>query len=278
MIQLLALDLDDTLLRTDLTISPRNREALKAAEDRGIRIVLASGRSVAAMEKYAEELGMFDRPGYMISDNGSTVTSTLPRKLLLSHTLDRPLFRRLLAAFEELKLPVQVYQGKTILVTKDNSGTSTDMKLSGFTRQVLPDMADSLAFDPGKLVIPGDPAVLPAALTVIRGLFGDQINAFISKPYFLEVLPAQADKGTALDYVAQTLRIPAEDVMAMGDAANDLGMIRFAGWGVAMANGTEEVRQAARVISNATHEDDGVAEIIEEYLLQDRSLPDTSSV
>jgi len=267
MVQLLALDLDDTLLRADLTISPRNRAALKAAEDRGVRIVLASGRAVGAMERYADQLGMFDRPGYMISDNGSTVTSTLPRAMLYQHTLDRHLFGQLLEAFEVLDLPVQVYRDRTILVTKENAITGTDQKLSGFDRRVVPDLARTIDFDPTKLVIPGDPEVLPTALDVIRRAFGDRVNTFISKPYFLEVLPLQADKGTALRYVAQTLGIDASQVMAMGDAANDLGMIRFAGWGVAMANGTDEVRRAARIVSDATHEDDGVAEIVERYVL-----------
>jgi len=267
MVQLLALDLDDTLLRADLTISLRNRQALKAAEERGVRIVLASGRVVPAMERYAEQLGLFERPGYMISDNGSTVTATLPRALLLQHTIEKPLLLQLLQAFEVLDLPVQVYRDRTILVTQENALTGTDMKISGFNREVVPDLAERIDFDPTKLVIPGDPEVLPTALEVIRRTFGDQVNAFISKPYFLEVLPIQADKGNALRYVAETLGIPPEDVMAIGDAANDLGMIRFAGWGVAMANGTEEVRRAARIISPSTHEQDGVAEVVEAYLL-----------
>jgi hypothetical protein len=268
MVQLLALDLDDTLLTSDLTISPRNRRALKAAESRGVRIVLASGRAVGAMEHFAEDLGLFGRPGYMISDNGATITSTLPRALLLRHVIERPLFLQLLSAFEVLDLPVQVYRDRTILVTRDSAGTRADMKLSGFDRRIVADMADCLDFEPNKMVIPGDPEVLPMALEVIRSAFGDRVNAFISKPYFLEVLPVQADKGSALGYVASTLGIPAEDVMAMGDAGNDLGMIRFAGWGVAMANGTAEVKQAARVVSLANHDDDGVAEVIERYLLR----------
>lgn len=268
MIQLLALDLDDTLLRADLSISPRNKDALKAAEEQGVRIVLASGRAVPAMERFAAELGMFDRPGYMISDNGSTVTSTLPRALLLQHTVEPTLFRQLLKAFEVLDLPVQIYQDKTILVTKENSFTPRDMKLSGFTRKIVPDMADSIAFHPTKLVIPGDPEVLPTALAVIRTTFGDRVNAFISKPYFLEVLPVQADKGTALRYVAQTLGIPSEKVMAMGDAENDLGMIQYAGWGVAMNNATNQLKASARIVSQFSHEDDGVAEIVEAYILK----------
>jgi len=268
MIQLLALDLDDTLLRADLTISDRNKAALKAAEDRGVRIVLASGRAVPAMERFADELGMFNRPGYMISDNGSTVTSTLPRAILLQHTLDPALLRQLLQAFEVLDLPVQVYQDKNILVTKENPFTPRDMKLSGFTRKIVPDLADRIDFPPTKLVVPGDPEVLPTALAVIRTTFGDRVNAFISKPYFLEVLPIQADKGTALGYVAHSLGISNEKVMAMGDAENDLGMVRYAGWGVAMHNGTSQLKQAARIVSQFSHEDDGVAEIVEAYILK----------
>ena len=268
MVQLLALDLDDTLLRADLTISERNLRALKAAEDLGVRIVLASGRVVPAMERYAQQLGLFERPGYMISDNGSTVTATLPRALLRQYTIERPLLLQLFQAFEVLDLPVQVYRDKTILVTQANAQTGTDMKISGFNCEVVPHLAESIDFDPTKLVIPGDPEILPMARDVIRQTFGQQVNAFISKPYFLEVLPIQADKGNALRYVAETLGISSLDVMAIGDAGNDLGMIRFAGWGVAMANGTEEVRRAARIVTTATHENDGVAEVVERHLLR----------
>lgn len=268
MVQLLALDLDDTLLRADLSISSRNREALKAAEDLGVRIVLASGRTVFSMEKFADELGLFDRPGFLIADNGSTVMATLPRAVLVQHTLDRHLLKHLLQAFEVLDLPVQVYRDRTIFVTKDNPYVSADVKLTGFDRVVVPDLADTIDFDPAKIVIPGDPEVLPTALGVIRGAFGDRVNAFISKPYFLEILPYQADKGTALRYVAQTLGISRDDVMAMGDAENDLGMIQYAGWGVAMANGTDQVRRAARIVSLYGHDRDGVAEIIDRYVLK----------
>jgi len=268
MVQLLALDLDDTLLRADLTISDRNRKSLRAAEDQGVRIVLASGRTVFSMERFADDLGFFDRPGFLIADNGSTVAATLPRALLVQHTLDKNLLRHLLQAFEVLDLPVQVYREKAILVTKDNAYVSADVRLTGFDRFVVPDLADHLDFNPTKIVVPGDPEVLPTALGVIRAAFGDRVNAFISKPYFLEVLPVQADKGSALRYVAQTLGVPREEVMAIGDAENDLGMIQYAGWGVAMANGTDQVRQAARIVSHHGHEQDGVAEIVDAYVLK----------
>lgn len=266
-IRLLALDLDDTLLRSDLTISERNRQAIRQAEAKGVVIVLASGRAVAAMSKFAEELGMFGRPGFMISDNGSTVTDTLTGETLVSHVLEPPLLHQLLEEMEIRRLPVQVYEEGFIKVTRDNPITDEDVQLSGLPKKVVPDIVPDLADWPRKLVIPGDPAVLPGLRDHIRARYGHQVNTFVSKPFFLEILPGQADKGSAVKYVADKLHLVREQVMVMGDAANDLGMITFAGWGVAMANALPEIKQAAKIVTQADHNDDGVAEIIEDYIL-----------
>ena len=267
MIQLIALDLDDTLLKTDLTISKRNLQAIKKAEELGILIVLASGRTIRSMQRYVTELGLDSKPGYIISDNGSTLSSTAPAEILVSHVLENSLLGRLFDAFEKFDLPVQVYHQGKILVTKENPHTHIDEKLSGYQRLVTPRLKHEIPFLPSKLVVPGDPEILPGVLAQVRELFGNQINAFISKPYFLEVLPAGADKGTALQAICERTHIPSENVLAFGDAANDIGMIRYAGWGVAMANAIPELKQLARLVTLNTNENDGVAEILEQRVL-----------
>ena len=201
MVQLIALDLDDTLLTTGLEISPRNQAALAEAHRRGIQVVLASGRAPAAMARFAETLHLFERPGYLISDNGSTITTTLPRDVVLSHRLELPLFRELLAFFREAGLPVQVYTTTHILVTLENAITRHDVELSGFAGwKLVPDLEAEVGIPP-KLVIPGEPEVLLETLPRLREHFGSRINTFISKPFFLEVLPALADKGEALKWI-----------------------------------------------------------------------------
>jgi Cof subfamily protein (haloacid dehalogenase superfamily) len=267
MIQLLALDLDDTLLKADLTISKRNLHAIKKAEELGILIVLASGRTIRSMQRYVTELGLDSKPGYIISDNGSTLSSTHPADILVSHVLEGSLLARLFETFERFDLPVQVYHQGKILVTKENPHTHIDEKLSGYQRLVNPRLKHEIPFLPSKLVVPGDPEILPGILSQVRALFGNQVNAFISKPYFLEVLPARADKGTALQEVCSRAGIPSENVLAFGDAANDLGMIRWAGWGVAMANAIPELKQVARLVTTNDNENDGVAEILERHVL-----------
>ncbi|NNM68147.1 MAG: HAD family phosphatase [Spirochaetales bacterium] len=272
MIQLIALDLDDTLLKTDLTISERNLQAIKKAEERGILVVLASGRTIRSMQRYVSVLGLDSKPGYIISDNGSTLSSTLPAEILVSHVLESSLMGRLFEAFEKFDLPVQVYHQGKILVTKENPHTHIDEKLSGYQRLVNPRLKHEIPFLPSKLVIPGDPEILPGVLLKVREQFGHQINAFISKPYFLEVLPAGADKGSALQAICERTGIPSENVLAFGDAANDLGMIRWAGWGVAMANAIPELKLIARLVTRNNNENDGVAEILEQYVLSSQPI------
>ena len=267
MIQLIALDLDDTLLTSHLEISPRNQQAIAEARRRGIPVVLASGRTPQAMARFAQWLNLFDRPGHLISDNGSTITTTQPQQTLVSHRLNRKLFHELLAFFREADLPVQVYTETHILVTKENPVTEIDVGLGGFTGWTLvTDMETSFDFLPSKLVVPGDSARLPVVLAQVRTRFAGRVNAFISKPIFLEILPPQADKGEALKWVATSLGIPAADILAIGDAANDLGMLRYAGHSVAMANAIAEVKAVAKSVTVADHDHDGVAEVIESVL------------
>jgi Cof subfamily protein (haloacid dehalogenase superfamily) len=87
-----------------------------------------------------------------------------------------------------------------------------------------------------------------------------------SAPYFLEVLNKQAHKGAAVKNLAEHLGIKQEEVMAIGDNENDLTMVEYAGIGVAMANATENVKNAADVLT-ASNEEDGVAEVINKYVL-----------
>jgi hypothetical protein len=83
-----------------------------------------------------------------------------------------------------------------------------------------------------------------------------------SKPYFLEILPLGADKGSALGRLAARLGIPMEAVMAIGDAMNDYSMIKAVGWGCAPANALDEIKSIARVVSSRTNEEDAVADLI----------------
>lgn len=272
-VKLLALDLDDTLLRSDLTISGRTKRVLKKVEASGIVVVLASGRAPRAMERYAHELNLHKRPGYLVCNNGTTIqeshTGTIIRETFLPVELALTVFDLIDAE----GLPVQIYDDDTIYVSRRNEFADQDQKLTGFRQVVVENFRSMIAQGCLKLVIPGDPMLLRPLESILKTYVGDRVTIFTSKPYFLEVLPPDTGKGEALAFVVHKLGIPRESVVAVGDSMNDESMIRWAGVGVAMRNGDERIKAMANLVTDRTNEDDGVADMIERFILGSEEFP-----
>ena len=266
-VRLLALDLDDTLLRSDLTVSRRTKNALKKAEAAGVTVALASGRVPAAMERFAALLGMDKRPGYLICDNGAIIQESVTGNILHEVKIESG---AALTAFDLANaegFPVQIYEGELMYVSRQNEFTAYDQKLTGLRQAVAEDFRSMVGGGCHKLLIPGDPVLLEPLEKIFRAYLGGAVTVFSSKPYFLEILPAHTDKGTALAKVAGLLGVERDEVMAIGDSMNDEAMIRWAGTGVAMANGDEHIKNFADLVTERTNDDDGVAEIIENHIL-----------
>lgn len=267
-IKLIACDLDDTLLKEDLSISPRNRGALRSAAAQGIRIVLASGRNIHSMKAYARDLGL-DGPGeYMICTNGAEILETATGRRIYEKSIDGPLCQEIVRAMAERDLAWQVYEDGFIHVSEAGPWSELDQKLTGQMVRVIPaaERQAFLAKGHVKFVVPGDAERIAEVLPELQALFAGRAELVISKPYFLEILPLGVDKGEALTRLCALLGIGLEDVLAMGDSMNDLGMLRLAGHSWAPANGRPEAQAAARRVSHLSHEEDAVAAIVEEYL------------
>ncbi len=272
-IRMLALDLDDTLLRGDLTISSRTKNALKKAEAAGVVVVLASGRSPPAMEKYGKELGLHKRPGYMVCNNGVTIQESHTGTVIYEGQL--PVDAALMAydLVDAEGLSVSIYEETTIYVSRRNEFADQDQKMTGFRQVVVENFRGMIKAGCIKLVIPGDPLLLRPMESILKTYIGDQVTIFTSKPYFLEILPPATGKGEALAMVAEKLGIPRESVMAVGDSMNDETMIRWAGVGVAMRNGDDRIKKIADYITPWTNEEDGVADLVERFILKKERFP-----
>lgn len=272
-VRLLALDLDDTLLRHDLTISLRAKSVLKRAEEQGLVVVLASGRAPKAMERYARELGMHRRPGFIISNNGVTVHESDTGRLVYEALLPDESSLAVYDLIEAEGLPVQVYEDDTIYVSRTNEFADQDQKLTGMRQVVVENFRAMIAAGQKKLVIPGDPMLLQPLETILKNIVGSELTIFTSKPFFLEILPPNCGKGEALAIVAEKLGILREQVMAVGDSMNDESMLRWAGWGVAMANADTRIKSLASFVTARSNEEDGVADLVERYILKGEPLP-----
>ena len=266
-IRLLALDLDDTLLRSDLSISYRTRNAIKRAEAAGVTVVLASGRVPAAMERFSRLLGLHKHLGYIISHNGALIQETHTDKIIHEAWVEPETALTVCDLASAEGFPVQIYEDDIMYVSRENEYTSYDQRLTGLRQVVVENFRAMVGRGCYKLLIPGDPMLLAPLEGLVRAYLDDDITLFTSKPYFLEILPRDTNKGTALARVAEILGIDQEDTMAIGDSMNDEAMILWAGLGVGMANGDEHIKSIADLVTDHSNDDDGVAEIINKYLL-----------
>ncbi|HWR12837.1 MAG TPA: Cof-type HAD-IIB family hydrolase [Rectinemataceae bacterium] len=261
-IKLIALDLDDTLLKSDLSISETNRLAVQEAEKEGIELVLASGRSYFAMRKYIDFLGL-GRPGnFLICSNGAEILEAESGKTKDMLMLPESFCHETAANIEAHGFPWQVYMDGKIYCSELNPWAFLDERLSGQPATLAP--SKDILFRDGQLkfLVPGEPERIAELYGEFVEYYAGKAEIVTSKPYFLEILPLGADKGHALKRLAGKLGIGMESVMAIGDAMNDYGMIAAAGWGCAPANAIDEIKAIARVVSAKTNEEDAVSDLI----------------
>ena len=272
-IQLIALDLDGTLLDSAKNLSERNRKALAAAADRGIHIVPTTGRFFGMMPETIRALP-FVR--YAITVNGAQVydretDSALARAEIPVATA--------IAAMEVLDGFDCIYD-----CYQENWGWMTDamqrkadryapdahyLRMIREFRKPVPELKAHLAAkgaDVQKVMcFARDAADLPAIRDALAARFPELVLTR-STPNNVEINHALAHKGEAMRRLAEALGFGLAECMAFGDGLNDLTMVRDAGLGVAMANAAPEVLAAAKFVA-PSNDDDGVAAAIGSLLI-----------
>lgn len=265
---IIAMDLDDTLLRQDLTISDRTVATLAEAARRGIKIVLASGRAPEAMHNYAHRIGIDRMDSFLICNNGSQIMSSNGTKTIREHFLPEDVAIEAFRLAVDAGLSCHIYEGNIIHASKETTFSDEDSRLSGLIVDVPDDFESLIRRGTFKLLIPGDENFIVPVEAEFKVHFRNRATVFVSKPYFLEILPFNVGKGEALREIAEDiLGLPRERVMAFGDSMNDESMIRYAGQSVAMKNGRGEIIKLARHVTEETNDDDGIADFLEKYVL-----------
>ena len=258
MIRCIAIDLDDTLLRTDLTIAGPDREAISRAVAKGIKVLLASGRMVRSMKPYAEELGL-DVP--LIAYNGAIVQEAVSGEILYHRPVPSREALEVLAIFRQNDIHLNVYINDQLYMDQ-LTPWGERYAANARVKPHVADLADLLAKHPShKLLGVGEVERIDALQKRLQSQFGDTLYFVKSKPTYLEILASGVSKGRALQELADGWGFSPEEVMAIGDAPNDLSMITWAGTGVAIGNAAENVKKEADFVVS-DHDHCGVAEAI----------------
>lgn len=271
-IELIAVDLDGTVLKTDKTVSRRTLKALQTAAERGVRIVPATGR-VAKMVPRA----LLELPGvrYLLTSNGAAVFDRHDGSVLYSNTMTAEASVWLARFFVSRGYLTEAYCGGLSYANRGALDTLSGLDFpEGFydyimKSQIFVDDLPAFLQEHGclleKVNIPYVAPQIRAELSA--GVLGTGDYSITSSGYDnLEINAADACKGDGLFHLCERLGIGREQVMALGDGDNDVSMLRFAGLGVAMGNAAPEVKAAADLVTE-TNNEDGVASAVERLVL-----------
>lgn len=268
--KIIVLDLDGTLTNRDKVITPRTKEALMKAQDRGKIVVLASGRPTPGVMPLAEELNLKEYGGYILSFNGGMIVSCKTGEIVFSRQLPAEINSRVIDLALEHRVDIITYEGGRI-VASDAAYQYIALESRVCHMEVteirdLEEMKRYVTFPVPKFILTDDGDYLITIEPKVKAALGKHYSVYRSDPYYLEVLPKGIDKANSLERFLERTGYKREEMIACGDGYNDLSMIRFAGLGVAMENGVLPVRQAADYITLSNNED-GVAHVVEKFML-----------
>jgi HAD superfamily hydrolase (TIGR01484 family) len=262
----IATDLDGTLLRSDLRISARTRDAVLAAEDAGMVVVIATGRPPRWIAPVVEQLG--DR-GLVVCANGAAVYDPARHELVRTTELSPEVLVELAddlgESFPEAILGVE--QGFDFAIDEAIRDSPVAVRgswnLDGLRIGPIRSFLDRPAL---KLIVRLPPPAADGTADAVQAVIGERglVTHSIDES-FLEVSHPSVHKAAAVEQLLVDSGIVAAEVVAFGDMPNDLELIRWAGLGVAVANADPALRAAADEVT-ASNDDDGVALVIERVL------------
>ncbi|PGT84839.1 MULTISPECIES: Cof-type HAD-IIB family hydrolase [Bacillaceae] len=264
--KMIVLDLDDTLLCDDHTISSRTKEALMKAQEQGVKVVLASGRPTFGMRDYANELLLHKFGSYILSFNGGKIINCSSNEEMFSSTLSAESVHQLFDISRRENVFIHTYIGDEIITMDENPFTKKESTLTGLPIKMVSDFVQSVTVPVVKTLMVAEPDVLKVVEKKLQEELDEHFSIMRSKPYFLEFTEKGVTKGTSLNQLIQRCGIKQEEVIAIGDSYNDISMIEFAGLGVAMGNAPQEIKDLANFVAD-TNMNDGVAKVVDEFIL-----------
>ncbi|MDX6183277.1 Cof-type HAD-IIB family hydrolase [Flavobacterium sp. Fl-77] len=263
--KMLVLDMDDTLLTDDHKISDLNKKMLLEAQAKGVYVVLASGRPTSAMIEYAKELELHLNDSYIISFNGAIISSTKDDVVLFEQTLTQEQIFELYDYSIKMKTHIITYLDGAIISETDSEFIEIEKEITKLPHVKVPNFKDAVYKPAVKCILLAEPDYLKQVEKDLK-LAMPHLSVAMSKPFFLEAAQNGIDKAASLKLLAEKLNIHQSEIIAVGNAGNDLTMIEYAGLGVWVDNVTPELRDRANAIV-ASNNDDGVAEVVQRYIL-----------
>ena len=260
-----AFDLDDTLLRDDLSISEYTIDVFRRLHASGFHLIPASGRTRMSMKPFVDQL---ECASLCIACNGAQIWDPVTNQVLYREELSVGLCREIAAFGKQYRCYAQTYSDERFYFNEYSEYAERYASASMLPGEYVGDLESYICEPRTKILMMAEEDKIARMLTAARKLFQGRASVTCSKAYFLEFNPLQATKGIALEKAAGMLGIPLMDIAAFGDSLNDLPMLEVCGCPVAVANARPEVLSfcAGTCASNL---EDGVAHYLAANVLKE---------
>lgn len=264
--KLIAIDLDGTLLDDNMEISRRNKQAIRRALDKGVRVTLCSGRPFDMVKGYAKELGL-KLP--FIINNGAMIVTSHDHKVVYKREIDYKKIKPVLDYAQQRNIKMFAFIDNIMYTNIPPDDKEIEIwRRYGQKFVYVEEFYRYINENLIKLMFVGECRQLKEYMEDLEKCCKNKFIQYLMVGRYLEFVPIDVNKGSALKYLASYYGIRASEVMAIGDEDNDIPMLKFAGLGVAMGNAYPHVKEVADFITD-TNDAHGVAKSIEKFVLGD---------
>lgn len=272
----IVLDIDGTLLNAKKIMTTRTREKLIEAQEKGIKVVLASGRPTRGMIPLAEELEMDKYEGFLVSYNGSQVYDVKTKETQFNQAISTDLANDILKHLSKFEVVPMVDRGEYMYVNNAFFDVGVELPTGhinivdyesrggNFKVCEVDDFSEVITEPVNKILVAGRPEYLLENNEAMYAPFIDTTTASFSAPFYFEYTDQGIDKARALNEVFPEMGIKPENMISFGDGQNDRSIIEYAGIGVAMGNAVQEILDLADEVTTSNDED-GIAEFLDKF-------------
>lgn len=268
MIKLVAIDMDGTLLNSKKELLEETKQYFKDfhKKETDTLLVLCTGRPESGIRPYLKDLGYLEENHYIISQNGANIYESRTGKRVMDAFLDSAAIQKWIELGKKHGISV-MGAGVDYYYCFDQEPTEWmefDVKLVSGKLKRIP-TKESLNTDFYKILLMGDEEQLNEFETFIPEEWRDEFYVVRSQKYLVEVLTKGVNKAFGLEKLVQKLNIEPSEIAAIGDAANDIEMLEYAGLAIAMGNASEEVKSISDILTD-TNENNGVIKAIDNLI------------
>lgn len=269
MYKLIALDIDGTLLNSKKEVTKEVFEAIQNAKEKGVKVVLSTGRPLPGVQSLLKELKLNDEENYVVTFNGGLVQEITSQDVISNIEMCHEDFDYIyneLAKKHDIKIHINTPDSLVVPYQEAPKYSVHESNLNNIPVVCMDENEINSDLTFCKVMLVDEPEVIEDIMSKIPQEFHDKYTIVRSAPFFLEFLNKQVNKGLGLKALCDRLNIDPSEVIAVGDEENDRHMIEFAGLGVAMGNARDSIKEISNHITE-TNNNHGVAKVISDFIL-----------